>query len=133
MIPIGTQYQSARQLRDDLEELLTPELGTFPNGLPAIWVEDRQARSVSGGVVVILQPDLEAAQTRGKFNHQTSTSGEWVVVVRSFGTEERFRIAKEKIRCLPQNFRETSLPFKEGVVPQTTFRISATINRNTWQ
>lgn len=132
MIPLGFQYQSVRQLRDDLEELLAPELGTFPNGLPAIWVEDQEARVVSGGVSVIIQEDLSATKSQVRCNYQSDMSGEWIVVVRSFGTRQQFRSAKEKIRLLPQNFRETSLPFKEGVIPQSTFRISATITRNVY-
>ena len=70
MIPIGTQYQTVRQLRNDLEELLATELGTFPNGLPSIWVEDRQARIVSGGVSVIIQEDFVPARTIARMGHQ---------------------------------------------------------------
>jgi hypothetical protein len=133
MIPVGTQYQNVRQLHDDLEELLAPELGKFPNSLPAIWVEDRQARTVSGGVICIIQEDFVPTATRARMGNQSDTSGEWVVVLRSFGTPEQFRMAKEKMRSLPQSMRETALPFREGVVPQCTFRIQATITRNTWQ
>lgn len=133
MIPVGLQYQSVRQLRDDLAGLLATELGTFPNNLPSIWVEDRQARSVSGGVSVIIQEDLVPFRTQARMGHQSDTAGEWVVVLRSFGTEQQFRTAKEKMRSLPQSMRETPLPYREGVVPQVTFRIGATLTRNTWQ
>lgn len=133
MIPVGRQYQTVRELRDDLAELLATELGKFPNNLPAIWVEDRQSRTVSDGVAVIIQDDFVPFTTRARMGHQSDTSGEWVVVLRSFGTEEQFRTAKEKMRVLPHSMRETPLPYREGVVRQVTFRIQATITRNTWQ
>ena len=116
-------FESVKDLRTTLVELLAPELGTFANGLASIWVEDEDCPPSTDGVLCVIAPYTAVQSSQILLNHGVLDIVEWVVTLRSFGTKQQFRSAIDKMRRRFPIRLEVILPYKEGVRMQASFRI----------
>ncbi len=130
------QYTDLKELVNTLKTLLKDELGTFSNGLPAIWVEPPgipQDLSCNG-LQVVIQRFKNPLQTLNLVNNQAFENFDWVIIItlydRSLEQVDKLESAILKIRQqFPRNRRRIN-PYNEDFYPQVTvlLNFSETIN-----
>lgn len=117
------------ELRQVLADLLAPELGTFANNQPAIWVEPPTTPKggASGGVEVSINRFKNVSSSSLLLNNQQEQRYEWIVAVkmgdRTPEGYSKFNSAIEKIRRYFPRRRETLSPYSEEENLIATFRL----------
>lgn len=97
----------AHALKQNLELLLAPELGTFSDGQPAIWLGTVPNTVKTTGLQCTIQPVKEGATTPMS-NSQVYADYSWVVELINFASagDAKLAVAKRKIESRFQQSRQ---------------------------
>lgn len=108
-----------------VEELLMPELGRFPDGTPAIWVDAGNVPSQHDGLLCVIERYRNPVAYTPLANNQAHAHFDWVVRLitrdRSPPGLKKLDNAIAKMRARFPFHRERPLPPQDGRYPQITF------------
>lgn len=124
-------HTNAPELRAVIVNLLSAELGTFSNGIPAVWVEPPSAPkgAISGGLEVSITKFKNVSSSSLLLNNQQEQRYEWIVVVKTTGERtaleySKFSAAIDKMRRYFPRRRESISAYSELDNMIATFRLS---------
>ena len=119
-----------------VEQLLAPELGTLPGGMPAIWVDSGDTPGRGNGLLCLIDRMKNMVFHRGILNNQAEQNFDWVIRLvqydRSPTGYQALDVALDKLRARFPNHRERPLPSVDGVYPQVTFLCNFNVLINTY-
>lgn len=111
--------------RKAVNDLLISELGSFENGMPALWVDSGDAPSKYSGLLCLIERQPNMIQHRSILGYQAEQNFDWIVRLitrdRSPTGLATFDRACEKMRSRFPNHRERIIPPNDGALPQATF------------
>ncbi len=114
-----------REFRQAILELLSPELGRFPDGQPALWVEAGNIPSKVTGLLCLIEDFPQPVAFTPFANNEADRNFDWVVRLiardRSPPGLDKLDRAIGKMRAKFPFHRERPLPPQDGVYPQITF------------
>lgn len=114
-----------REFRDAVASTLANELGTLPNGMPAVWVDSGDAPGKVKGLLALIDRQPNMREHYAALNYQAVQNLDWVLRLvlydRSPSGYSALDRAVQKLRQRFPNHRERALPPTDGVYPQVSF------------